>query len=376
MKTSWKIARVAGIGIYLHVTFPLLLIAIALGDYQRNTRWDVFITDMVFIVALFSIVVLHELGHALTARRYGIRTHDITLLPIGGVAHLERIPDAPREELAVALAGPAVNAVLAGIFFGLVFVMSGESAFSLSNLLRGGLIERLLWANVAMAVFNLIPAFPMDGGRVLRALLALRLDYVQATNIAARIGQSLAVAAGVIGLFTNPFLVLIAVFVWMGAAQEAGMIRLKSSLADVPVGRITVSPVEMLAANMPIEAAAARMLATYQPAFPVVENDALQGMVTRNDLLLGLTRPGQTTTVKDIMRATPHTATADEKVGEVLSRLQENEPILPVLDGGRVIGLLGLANVVEYVRLHEARHREQRSGAAKHPPAPRIVPIG
>lgn len=365
MKSSWKIAQVAGIGIRLHVTFPLLLIWMAVVHFQEASGWGAFIADVGFIAALFAIVVLHELGHAMAARRFGIRTHDITLLPIGGVAHLERMPDNPRQELIVALAGPAVNVGLAVILAAAVLVVSGQPAWSVSNLLEGGLLVRLLGANVGMAVFNLVPAFPMDGGRVLRAFLALRLDYARATAIAARIGQVIAVAAGVLGLLINPLLVLLAVFVWMGAGQEAGMIRLKASLADVPVGRISVGQFATLAPGMSIEEAVDRALGTFQPAFPVMAEGVLIGMIDRGALLVSLSGRARPVSVGAIMRQDFSTVDSEEKVGQVLVRLLAGEmPVLPVLQAGRMVGLLSLSTIIEYLHWHEAQARAAKSHVA------------
>ena len=228
MKWSWRIGRIAGIDVYVHSTFLLLLAWVAISHYLEHQRLADAAYGLFFIITLFGIVVLHELGHALTARQFGIRTRDITLLPIGGLARLERMPEDPRQELLVALAGPAVNVVLAGVLFAILAFTSGLAALNNVKLVGGSFLANLVAVNVALAVFNLLPAFPMDGGRVLRAFLAMRMDYVRATQVAANIGQALALMLGFIGLSSNnPFLVFIALFVWMGAAQEASMVQMK-----------------------------------------------------------------------------------------------------------------------------------------------------
>src|SRR5690242_9787644 len=221
MKWSWRIGRLLGIDVYMHATFLILLVWLGISYYLPPPGLAEVINGLTLIVALFAIVILHEMGHALMARRFGIRTKDITLLPIGGVARLERMPEDPRQELLVALAGPAVNVALAGLLFAVLAPTMGRGvlwAWNEEMRTLGAFLGQMLWVNVALVLFNLIPAFPMDGGRVLRALLAMRMDYAQATRIAAQIGQGIAVVFGLTGLFFNPFLVIIALFVWVGAA--------------------------------------------------------------------------------------------------------------------------------------------------------------
>jgi Zn-dependent protease len=369
MSWSWKLGRVAGIDIHVHVTFLILLAWVGLSYYLERHSWDDVVQGVLFIVALFTIVVLHELGHALTARRFGIRTRDITLLPIGGVARLERMPDQPRQELLVALAGPAVNLALAAILFA---VLAGEHLTAMKDLtlVGGDFLTKLLWVNVWMGAFNLLPAFPMDGGRVLRALLAMRMDYARATRIAASIGQSIALLFGLFGLFVNPFLVFIALFVWMGAALESGAAQLRSALGGVPIEHVMVTEFHALSPRDPLAEAARHTLAGYQQDFPVVDVDRLVGVLTREGLLAGLTRFGPQVDVGRVMQTTFETADAGEMAELALARLQQCAcRALPVLRDGRLVGMVTMANLGEFMMLQEAM-RGRRGG--RHQPAARL----
>src|SRR5213083_2574667 len=271
MRWSWRIGRIAGIDLYVHMTFLILLGWVGLSYYlARHSARDA-LSGIGFILALFGIVVLHELGHALTARRFGITTRDITLLPIGGVSRLERIPDQPKQELLVALAGPAVNVVLAAILLAVLALGSGPAPYSAVGQAGGGFLSQMLWINVSLAAFNLLPAFPMDGGRVLRALLALRMDYVRATQIAAAVGQGIALVFGFIGLFSNPFLVFIALFVWLGASSEASMVQMRTALSGIPVSRAMLTDFHTLAPEDTAKRVLELILAGSQQDFPVVD---------------------------------------------------------------------------------------------------------
>ena len=312
MKWSWKIARLAGIDVFMHPTFLLLLAWVGVADFLPGHSLTAAARGIAFVLLLFVVVVLHELGHALTARRFGIRTLDITLLPIGGVARLERMPDKPLQELLVALAGPAVNVVLAVIVFLAVAFGRQFSEFASLGIFGGSFLARLFQVNVALAIFNLLPAFPMDGGRVLRALLALRLDYVRATNIAAAIGQGMAVLLGLFGLAANPMLVLIALFVYLGAGQEARLVRMKAVLNGISANQVMITDFRALSPRDPLGRAAELLLAGSQHDFPVVEDGRLVGLLTRDRLVETLAQSGDTVAVQEAMDRHVPAATAAE----------------------------------------------------------------
>lgn len=355
MKASWKIATIAGIEIQLHFTFLILLGWVGLSHYLQRQSWDDALNGLIFILALFAIVVLHELGHALMARRFGIRTRDITLLPIGGVARLERIPENPRQELLVALAGPAVNVALAVILFGVLIVSRDLSAAAEFKLVGGNFLAKLLGINVSLAVFNLLPAFPMDGGRVLRAVLAMRMDFVRATNIAASIGKGMAGLFAFVGLFASPFLVFIGLFVWIGAAQEAGQAQVKSALAGLPVSRVMMTDFRTLAPQDTLARAVEHILSGYQQDFLVVEDGRVVGVLTGGDILSSLAKRGQLTPVAEVMQRNFSSADAGDTVDNVLARLQaDGGKVLPVTRNLELVGMLTTENVGEYLLIQAA----------------------
>ncbi len=355
MKWSWKLVRFAGIDVYVHATFFILILWIGLSYWQIEGTLAAVVNGIGFILALFVCVVLHEFGHALTAKRYGIRTRHITLLPIGGVAAMERMPDDPKQEIAVALAGPAVNVVIA---FGLWLWLAVTNALvpmDQLSLTGGPFIERLMVINIVLAVFNLVPAFPMDGGRVLRAALALRMNHNRATQLAAKIGQGLALWLGLLGLLYNPFLIFIALFVWIGAAAEAGMEQVKSTLTGITVGHAMLTDFQVLSPSDPLSKVIELTLLGSQKDFPVLRDGEMVGVLQQDDLLKGLQQAGELARVAEWMQETVQSAQVDEPLEKVLQRLQSCHcSLLSVIDAGRLVGIVNLDNIMELIAIQTA----------------------
>ena len=365
MKWSWKIGEVSGIGIYVHWTFLILLVWFG-GIHLWQGQLGLAVYLVGFILALFACVVLHELGHALAAQRFNIKTRDITLLPIGGLARLERMPDDPRQELLVAIAGPAVNVVIAAVLAAVLAVAGKLADVTSTQLVGGPFLINLLWANVLLVGFNLLPAFPMDGGRVLRALLAQRMDYVRATEIAASVGQMMAVAFGVIGLFWNPFLLFIALFVWIGAEQEAHMARFRLAFHGVPVRQAMMTRFRALGENDTLDQAVEQLLAGAQQDFPVTTDDHVAGMLPRSELIAALQQRGREARVGDVMRRDFGTVEDTEMLERVFQRMQECScQSLPVLRRGELVGMVTLENIGEFMMIQNA----VRATAARERPA-------
>ena len=352
MKWSWKIGRFAGIDVFVHVTFILLIGWLAISYWIQENSLAAAAAGVGFILALFASVVLHEYGHALTARYFGVQTRDITLYPIGGVARLERIPEIPIQELWVALAGPAVNLVIAAVLFAWLWLTAALEPLASLSLTGGSFIVRLMVTNLALVAFNLIPAFPMDGGRVLRSLLALRLDYTDATQIAASIGQLLAFVFGFVGLFSNTFLVFIALFVWIGAQSEAQAVRMKSALSGVPVSRAMLTDFSLLHPDDNLAAAIHLVLAGSQKEFPVVEDGKVVGILTLTDLISALEEKEKTAPVREAMVTEFETADSYEMLDSAFIRLQTCEcKTLPILRRGELVGLVTMDNIGEFIRI-------------------------
>ena len=261
MSWSLNIGSVAGTTVRIHVTF-LLFLAWIFGVQYISGGPQAAWSSLLFIVLLFLCVLLHEFGHIFTARAFGVRTPDVILLPIGGVARLERIPEKPSEEFLIAIAGPAVNVVIASLL--VLLAGANLSADHLAALESAdvSMIDRLAAVNLFLAVFNLIPAFPMDGGRVLRALLASRLGYVRATEIAATIGQWVAFALGFLGLFGNPLLIFIAIFVYLAAASEAHLVAIRAMSRGIPVTAAMMTQFATLTPDEHVDAAVETLLRT------------------------------------------------------------------------------------------------------------------
>ena len=363
MKWSWRVGSIAGIALNIHATFLLLLAWVAISDYQRSQSAASALTGVLFVLTVFATVVLHELGHALMARRYGIKTQDITLLPIGGVARLERMPREPKQELLVALAGPAVNVLIAGVLYAWLSVTGGMPALRDSASLSAGFLDRafiaqLLAVNLWLVLFNLIPAFPMDGGRVLRAVLAMRnRDYARATATAARVGKFFALVFGILGMFVveNPFLVFIALFVWLGAAGEAAAAQTSVMLDGVPIQRLMMTDVRTLDPGDELSRAVRLILDGFQQDFPVVANGTVQGMLTRTALMKALAERGEHARVGDVMDRDFQSASPHEPAEEVLGRLKSSgSHSMPVTRDGQLLGVLSMDNVGEYVMVRAA----------------------
>ena len=356
MGWSVNIGSVAGTAVRIHVTFLLFLAWIFGVSYMSGgaqAAWN----GLVFLLLLFLCVLLHEFGHIFTARAFGVSTPDVILLPIGGVSRLERIPEQPSEEFFIAIAGPAVNVAIAALL-----VLVGGASLQLNHLVAlestsTSLVDRLAAVNVFLAVFNLIPAFPMDGGRVLRALLASRFGYVRATEIAAATGQWVAFLLGFLGLFGNPLLIFIAIFVYLAASSEAHLVAIRAISRGVPVTAAMMTQFATLTPDEHIDAAVETLLRTSQSEFPVVDGAGRPvGLLARNDLIRALKERGPDASVAAAMTQQMPTLGHRHCLDEAFRLLQEKSaPAVGIIDAAdRLIGLVTPETIGEMLMVHRA----------------------
>lgn len=363
MKWSWRLGSIAGIALYVHWTFVILLAFVAVAHLLNGESLEMALKGVGFVLAVFGCVLLHELGHALAARQFGIPTRDITLLPIGGLARLERMPEKPLQELWVAIAGPLVNVAIAIGLLIILEVWSGHPDVP-RDLVQDSLLAELFWVNVVLVLFNMLPAFPMDGGRVLRALLATQMDYVHATSIAATIGQFMAMIFGFVGLFYNPFLLFIAIFVYLGAQEEAQAAQVRSLFHGMPTRAAMITEFRTLREDDPLEVAVQELLSGTQHDFPVVRDGQVTGFLARTDLLRALMESGRHVAIGDVMAREVLSLDAYEALDTAANRMQAAGcTSAPVLHRGQLVGLLIRDNIAELLMIRSAlrQRRMERS---------------
>ena len=371
MGWSINIGSIAGTAVRIHITFLMFLAWIFVASWTSGgpaAAWNA----LAFMILLFACVLAHEFGHILTARAFGVPTPDVTLLPIGGVARLARIPEQPVQEFLIAIAGPLVNVVIAfglALFFGANLNAEHLAAVESTKV---SLLDRLAEVNLFLALFNMIPAFPMDGGRVLRALLAIRLGHVRATEIAAVIGQAFAFVLGFVGLFWNPLLIFIAIFVYLAAASEAQLVAVRAMSRDVPVSAAMMTGFATLTPDEHFDAAVETLLHTSQSAFPVIDADhRIVGLLSRGDVIRALKQLGPDARVAQAMTTGIPTIGHRHTLDEAFRLLQEKSvAAVGVVDmAGRLVGLITSETVGEMLMVRDALPPGVRFGPWSRPAA-------
>jgi Zn-dependent protease len=354
MRYSLSIGKIAGITVNLHWTFLILVAWIMMGTLQVGADWGGALWSLLFLASIFFCITLHEVGHALMARRFGIATRDITLLPIGGLARMEALPEKPKEELLIAFAGPSVNLVIALILWPIVQTV--DTDLTLSHIGAANFAPALFGVNVWLALFNLIPAFPMDGGRVFRALLAFRTGYVRATRTAAALGQVLAMVFVFAGFAVNPFLIFIGLFIFLGAQAEAGIVETRFALRDHTVKDVLMHEVPTIDDTASMRDAACRLLNSQNKNFLVLREGTPVGIITRQDIITTLRTHGDQALVRDAIDTKLEYLNSGMPLDKAWSKMQSaHKPMMLVMDDGQIKGAVDEESIEELILIHTAR---------------------
>lgn len=362
MKGAFPILSVHGIRLFIHWTFFLLLGWVLLVNLQSGYRFPQLFWSLLFLLATFACVALHEFGHALVAARFGIRAKNIVLLPIGGVASIEKFPANPKQELSISIAGPLVNIAIALLL--LPFLQAYTPIWQLKEPISIAQGQHFLYnlhlVNLSLAAFNLIPAFPMDGGRIFRALLGFRMNYVKATTIAAGMGKFIAaifIALGI--LFMNLFLPLIGLFIILSASTEEYYLRLKTLVQGLTLKDVLMYDYNSLQAGMHVQEAAGALMNNHQKYFILMEGSQPVGAINRMEIIKAIAEKKYTIPLRELLQEELPAFTSSQSVESVLENLAgSNDRIFPVMEENQFIGVVNFPHIIEYLLLHKAESQE------------------
>ena len=354
MKANLNLGSVFGIKIKVHWTFIFLIIWIIFSELKRGGNTDSILFNIALVLAVFACVVMHELGHALTAKYFGIETKKITLLPIGGMASLERIPESPKQELLVTLAGPLVNIIIALLLYFIIPVQElmhlnfTETFETLSSFSIQNFLFYLYIINIALVVFNIIPAFPMDGGRILRALLAIKMNRVKATQIASTIGQFIAVLFLLIGLLYNPFLIFIALVIFLGAYGENQMVQHMAILKGHTVKESLITNFTTFGPNDTVKDVIEVIISGTENNFVVLEKESIKGLLYYQDIIENA--KNDSFLVKDIMNTSFKTVNSNDDLNKLYQLIHsQKNSFFPVLENDKLVGVIDSVNLNEFI---------------------------
>jgi len=360
---SISLGKVFGIPISIHWTFWILVFWIVITGVSKGESSNELVWYVLFIFAVFACIGLHELGHALTAKRYGIETKKITFLPIGGLASLSKLPKEPNKELMVTIMGPMVNVFIAfalGIYLSVTGQLNyfAENADQYNSIDGSNFLMVLFFTNIALFVFNMVPAFPMDGGRILRALLSMRMGQVRATKIAVQIGQIFAILFVFLGLYTNPFLIIIAIFIIISARSELIAVQSNESLANYTALDIMMRKYTIFREDQLLEAASEEIINGQENIFLVKDNHGIVGYFTKNDIIKGLSKIGKKTSVKKIMNIDlkwVKRRTNASAIWEMMT--QDKSPVILVGENAFLEGMINMENLQEWLLIHSSEKK-------------------
>jgi Zn-dependent protease/CBS domain-containing protein len=361
MKHSLILGRPFGIKVAVHWTFLLIIAWVIFLNLQQGANTQQILFSVLFILAIFICVVIHELSHSLTARRYGISTKSITLLPIGGLADLQKMPEKPREEFAVSVAGPLSNIVI-GLVIMLVLLVTDNlnlSSTYFQSITGKNFFIVLMFANLMLAVFNLLPAFPMDGGRIFRSLMAMYFSREKATYVAMNIGKIFALGLAILGVFVNPFLIFIAIFIFIGAQKEYEQIRYTSVLTGYHVQDVLMHEFTTLKEEETLRKAVDLLLDTPEQRFVVVDDEnRVVGILTRNNIIQGLSEQGEDLNIRQVMNREITTFNPRTSLEHAFQTMRNQRiAMAPVVENDRLLGIIDMDNINEFIMIRSAIKR-------------------
>jgi len=357
MKGSLQIAKLFGIPVYLHWSFGLIIIWIMYSGQSGGLEWSETAWMGLLFMALFGCVVLHEFGHALSARHYGVKTHDIILSPIGGIARLDRLPDKPFHEFVVAIAGPLVNVAIALLLAPYLFLMTDKGINIEGDQLTlfskpSNFLPLLFLLNISLAVFNMLPAFPMDGGRIFRSLMSIKFGRTRATQYATYLGQAIAIAFIALGVYRpNMIIAFIGVFVFFTASSENRMVKLDEKLDKTFVRDLMRTKFTRLRENDGVAIAVHELRQGLEKNFLVFdEEDQLIGVVHQKQIREAQAEGRFDISVSDFMLPVPAALKESDKLKAVFQLMQQKGNILlPVIEENQIIGVIDVRMMNEFL---------------------------
>lgn len=358
MKWSLEVTRLFGIPVRIHLTFVLLLLFVATAG-PREGEVGSSLNGVLTIVLVFACVVVHELAHSLMAMRYGINVRAIVLLPIGGVSQMEEMPEEPRQEVKMSAVGPLTSLALAAVFYLLASLAGQDLRPARFSIYGSQVLANLFRINLVLGLFNILPAFPMDGGRVLRGILATRMDRTRATKLAVDIGQAIAILMFFYGMFSfNWLLALIAVFIYLGAEGEEHLTMLRAALRNVPVSRAMLTRVETISPRDSLRSVVEKACHTLQADFPVLEGDNVVGILPKETIFPAIHEKPPETLVSEIMRQEFVSATLDDTLDHVFQKMQrQGISLVPIIEEGKLMGMINLEQIGKYHMMCELAGR-------------------
>jgi Zn-dependent protease/predicted transcriptional regulator len=355
MKYSLSLGKISDIKVEIHWTFLILIVWVILSGLRTQSTPQQLMWSVLYVLAIFVCVILHEFGHALAAKKFNIKTTSITLLPIGGLAQMESIPEKPKEELIVAFAGPAVNILIAVVLYPITG-LSTETLKQLSTTLGpDNFLMALMSVNVWLAIFNLIPAFPMDGGRVFRALLSFKMGHVAATRIAASVGQLLAIGFVFFGFFYNPFLIFIGFFIYIGAGSESVYAQTKSLLHGYRLRDVVMHDVPFIEKSATVKEAVHQLLNSQNKNFVVTDSGKPVGTLNRDQIIKALHEQNENVSIDQIKNDALTYFPLDTPLDNIWSEMQkQKQRIILVSNNGAFDGIVDDENLAEFILIHSA----------------------